>query len=179
MNPAPLMNRGIQMATKEIIIHQNAEVKHERLDNIVNLVKPIVQAKIDQEPPLSTCALVQSLNRDGSIEMWMTHPKEGHRAGWISPFCMAIPRASMLKIQGWEEEITKYGYEDDLGMFMLRYSGVRLTYASDTLCSHQWHPRFEGDQRNGGSDIYKRIRQEIEVGMRPCVANYNRPWGRL
>jgi glycosyltransferase involved in cell wall biosynthesis len=179
LNPAPLMNRGLLLATKEIVIFQNAEVKHERLDNIVNLVSPIAKAKLDQESPLSTCALVQSLNKDGSFEMWYTHNREGHRVGWISPFCQAIPRQSLLKIQGVEESFTKYGMEDDMLEFMLRYSGVQLRYVENTLCSHQWHERFSGDQNNGGPDIYKRIRTEIEIGARPCVANWNKSWGNL
>jgi len=34
-------------------------------------------------------------------------------------------------------------------------------------------------QYNGNEDIYKRIRREIEVGVRPPVANWNKPWGNL
>ena len=181
MNPSPLMNRGLLMATKDIVIFQNAEVKHDTLTCIADLVAPIAQAKIDQEPPLSTSALVQALNKDGSVEQWFTHPREGHRAGWFSPFCQALWRTSALKIQGFEEEFCRggYGFEDDMFEFMLRYSGVQLKYAEKALASHQWHIRFDGDQRNGNSDVYKRIRAEIEVGIRPCVANYNRPWGSL
>lgn len=179
MNPAPLLNRGLLMATKEIVIFQNAEVKHERQDNIVNLVTPIIQAKIDQEPSLSTSALVRSLNKDGSVEQWFCHPCDGHRAGWFSPFCQAVSRAAVMRIQGFEEEFKSYGYEDDLFEFMLRYSGARLKYVENAISSHQWHERFSGDQRNGNSDIYKRIRQEIEIGIRPCVANWNKPWGNL
>lgn len=181
LNPAPLLNRGILMAEKEILIIQNAECKHETLTCIQDLVTPIMEAKQNQEPPLSTCALVQSLNKDGSFEMWLTHPREGNRVGWISYFCQAIPRLSVMKIQGFDEEFCKggYGFEDDMFEFMLRYSGTRLSYAEKTLVSHQWHPRFEGDQRNGNEDIYKRIRREIEVGVRPPVANWNKPWGNL
>jgi len=179
MNPSTLLNRGLLMATKDIVIFQNAEVKHDTLTTIEDLVKPIVQAKIDQEPPLSTSALVQALNKDGSVEQWFTHPREGHRAGWFSPFCQAMWRSSAMKIQGFEEEFKNYGFEDDLFEFMLRYSGVQLKYAEKARASHQWHTRFDGDQRNGGSDIYKRIRAEIEIGVRPCVANYNKPWGNL
>lgn len=181
MNPAPLLNHGLLMAEKEIVIFQNAEVKHERLDNIANLVAPIAQAKIDHEPPVSTFACTQSLNKDGSFEQWFVHPKEGHRAGWMSPFCQAISRDVAMKVQGFEEEFCRggYGFEDDLWAFMLRYSGVRLSCFTNTLCSHQWHERFNGDQRNGNEDIYKRIRREVEVGIRPPVANLGKEWGRL
>ena|SRR5690348_13923961 len=181
MNPAPLLNRGLLMATKEIVIFQNAEVKYETTTGIADLVSPIVRARLDQEPMLSTSALVQSLNKDGSVEQWFTHPREGHRAGWFSPFCQALPRVAAMKIQGFEEEFCRggYGFEDDMLEFMLRYSGVQLKYAEKTVASHQWHPRFDGDQRNGNSDIYKRIRSEIEIGVRPCVANWNKPWGNL
>ena len=181
MNPAPLLNRGLLEATKEIVIFQNAEVKHDRLDNIANLVMPIVQAKLDHEPPVSTFSCVQSLNKDGSFEMWFCHPKEGHRAGWMSPFCQAVSRDVALKIRGFDQAFCKggYGFEDDLWAFMLRYSGVRLQCFTNTLCSHQWHKRFDGDQRNGNEDIYKRIRREIEVGIRPPVANIDCEWGNI
>jgi GT2 family glycosyltransferase len=179
MNPAPLLNRGLLMSEKEIVIFQNAEVKHETLTCIADLVTPIIQAQIDQESPLSTSAYVQSLNRDGSFEQWFVHSKEGHRAGWISPFCQALSRASAMKIQGFEESFKAYGYEDDLFEFMLRYSGVRIGCVKEALTSHQYHKRFEGDQRNGNEDIYKRIRREIEVGVRPPVANWGKEWGRI
>ena len=180
MNPAPLLNHGLLMAEKEIVIFQNAECRHESTSCITDLVMPIMKAKIDQEPALSTSAYVQSLNRDGSFEQWFVHSNQGARAGWISPFCQALPRATAMKIQGFEEEFCRggYGYEDDLFEFMLRYSGVRLA-CIDTLVSHMWHPRFEGDQRNGNEDIYKRIRREIEVGIRPPIANWNKPWGNI
>lgn len=179
LNPSPLLNHGLLMATKDIVIFQNAECKHETLTCIADLVMPIVQAQLDQEPVMSTSALVRSLTKSGEVEQWFTHPREGNRAGWISPFCQAVPRARALKIQGFEEEFKEYGFEDDLFEFMLRYSGTQLRYAEKTLVSHQYHERFEGDQRNSGPDIYKRIRTEIEIGIRPCVANYNRPWGNL
>lgn len=181
MNPAPLLNHGLLTATKEIVIFQNAEVKHERLDNLVNLVTPIVQAKLDHEPPLSTFACTQSLNKDGSFEQWFVHSRLGDRAGWMSPFCQAIQRDVAMKVRGFEEEFCRggYGFEDDLWAFLLRYSGVRLSCPANTLCSHQWHERFNGDQGNGNEDIYKRIRREVEVGIRPPVANWNKPWGSI
>lgn len=184
MNPAPLMNRGLLMSVDrpdQIIIFQNGECKYETLTGIADLVMPIAQARLDHEPPLSTCACVQSLNRDGSFEMWYTHPKIGHRAGWISPFCQAIPRASLMKIQGVEEAFCKggYGLEDDYLEFCLRYSGVQLKYVESVLVSHQWHSRFQGDQNNGNPDIYKQLRREVEIGERPPIANWNKPWGNL
>jgi len=181
LNPAPLLNHGLLMASKEIVIFQNAEVRHETPTCIADLVAPIMQAKADQEPPLSTSAYVQSLNKNGEFEQWFVHSKEGHRAGWVSPFCQALLRESAMKIQGFEEEFCRggYGFEDDLFEFMLRYSGVRIGCVDKTLVSHMYHTRFNGDQRNGNEDIYKRIRREIEVGVRPPVANWNRPWGNI
>ena len=181
MNPAPLLNRGLLMAEKEIVLFQNGEVKHETKTCIADLVTPIIQAKLDHEPPMSTSAHVQSLNKDGSFDQWFVHSKIGHRAGWISPFCQALPRASAMKIQGFEEAFCAggYGFEDDMFEFMLRYSGVRIGCVKEAIASHQWHVRFDGDQRNGNEDIYKRIRREIEVGVRPCIANWGKEWGRI
>lgn len=181
LNPSPLLNHGLLMATKDVVIFQNAECRHDTQTCIADLVMPIVLAKYDQEPPLSTSALVKSLTKTGEVEQWFTHPRDGARAGWFSPFCQALPRERALKIQGFEEAFCRggYGYEDDMFEFMLRYSGMQLKYAEKALVSHQWHVRFDGDQRNGNSDIYKRIRMEIETGVRPCVANYDHLWGNL
>jgi len=179
VNPAPLLNHGLLMATKDIIIFQNAECKHEKLDTIQSLVLPIVEAEQKHYPPLSTSACVQSLNRDGSFEQWLVHPTDGARAGWISYFCQAVSRASAMKVQGFEEEFKQYGYEDDMFEFMLRESGVRLSTILGTLVSHQWHPKFTGDQKNSGEGIYKRICCQVKVGERPPVANYKKPWGNL
>jgi glycosyltransferase involved in cell wall biosynthesis len=181
MNPAPLLNHGLKRATKEIVVFQNAECRHESLDCIERLVEPIVrsQGQLNWEPPLSVSACVQSLNRDGSFAEWYVHPNQGNRQGWISPFCQALPRASALNIQGFEEEFKNYGYEDDLFEFMLRESGVRLTTTLNALVSHMWHPKFTGDQRNSGEGIYKRICCQIKVGERPPIANWRREWGNI
>lgn len=175
MNPAPLLNHGLLTATKDIVIVQNAECKHETPDCIKQMAEPIAVS----QTPLSVSACVQSLNRDGSFAEWYVHPNQGARQGWISPFCQAFPRASAMKIQGFEEEFKHYGYEDDLFEFMLKETGVRLTTTLNALVSHQWHPKFTGDQKNTGEAIYKRICSEIKVGIRPPVANYKKPWGNL
>jgi GT2 family glycosyltransferase len=181
MNPAPLLNRGLLMATKEIVIFQNAECLHETPDCISELAGQIDLAKQNGEAPLSVSACVQSLDKQGNFEQWFVHSNKGERAGWISPFCQALPRASALKIQGFEEEFCRggYGYEDDLFEFMLRCTGVRLATAPSTLVSHQWHPRFEGDQHNGNECIYRRICNEIKIGVRPPIANWHREWGNI
>lgn len=179
MNPAPLLNRGIKMAVNDIIIFQNAECRHDTPTLIADLVTPIIKARAEQEPRLSTCACVRDTAENGEIGGWLTHPREGHRAGWVSYFCQAVGRESVLKIQGFEEEFKQYGFEDDMFEFMLRYSGVQIKYVEQALASHLWHPRFQGDQNNSSPEIYKRIRHEIEVGERPPVANYNRPWGNI
>ncbi|MGH7750947.1 MAG: glycosyltransferase family 2 protein, partial [Candidatus Dormibacteria bacterium] len=70
MNPAPLLNHGLLQATKDIVIFQNAEVKYETITGIADLVMPIVKAKIDQEPVLSTSAIVQCLSKTGEFEQW-------------------------------------------------------------------------------------------------------------
>jgi Glycosyl transferase family 2 len=179
MNPAPLLNHGLLMATKDIVLFQNAECRHERLDNLVNMVLPMVKAKQDQEPPISTTAYVQSLDKNGKFEQWFVHNKIGHRAGWISPFCQAEWRESAMKIKGFCTEFRGYGYDDDLHEAILRFSGVRIAFAENTLVSHMWHPRYDGDQRNGNDEIYKRIRREIEVGARPPVSNLGEGWGDI
>lgn len=175
MNPAPLLNHGLKRATKDIVIFQNAECKHETPDCIQQLAEPIAASSI----PLSVSACVQLLKRDGSFDEWYVHPNQGGRAGWISPFCQALLRTSALKIQGFEEEFKNYGYEDDLFEFMLKETSVRLTTTLNATVSHMWHPKFGGDQRNTGESIYKRICCEIKVGERPPIANWRREWGNI
>ena len=114
-----MANHGLLTATKDIVIVQNAECKHETPDCIKQMAEPIAVS----QTPLSVSACVQSLNRDGSFAEWYVHPNQGARQGWISPFCQAFPRASAMKIQGFEEEFKHYGYEDDLFEFMLKETG--------------------------------------------------------
>lgn len=177
MNPAPLLNHGLKMATKDIVIFQNAECRHDSVNCIQELVRPITESA----GWLSTSACVQALDKQGAFEQWYVHPNQGARAGWISPFCQAVPRVAAMKIQGFEQEFCKggYGYEDDLFEFMLKSVGVRFSTILGTLVTHMWHPRYLGDQRNGNQEIYKRICQEIELGLRPPVANLNRQWGNI
>jgi len=179
LNPAPLLNKGLLMTEKEIIIFQNAECKHETPTVIQDLVVPIIQAKIDQEPPLSTTAIVRSLDQHGEFEQWYCHPREGHRASWISPFCQALPRTSAMKVRGFEESFKLYGFDDDLWEYTLRASGMQIRYIEKAIVSHQYHKKFDGDHRNGNEEIYKRIRREIEAGIRPPVANWNKEWGNI
>jgi glycosyltransferase involved in cell wall biosynthesis len=175
MNPAPLLNRGLQMATKEIVIFQNAECRHDSENCIEKLVTPIAES-VDW---LSTSACVQSLDKQGAFEQWYVHPNQGARAGWISPFCQAVPRAAAMKIQGFEEGFKGYGYEDDLFEFMLKSVGVRFSTILGTLVTHMWHPRYNGDQNNGNREYFKSFCAGIEVGAIQPAANLNKSWGNI
>lgn len=179
VNPAPLLNHAIKMAEKEILLIQNAECCHDTPTVIEDLVAPIMSAKELGGPVTSTVALVRALNQDGSFEQWYSHPTIGSRARWISYFCQAVPRSAVLKIQGFEESFTGYGFEDDMFEFMLRSIGVDLRYATDALVTHQWHPKFTGDENNGGKERFKALCDEINIGIRPPIANWNKAWGHI
>src|ERR1700691_3776927 len=102
----------------------------------MNLVAPLVET-----PSAVRSACVKAMNQDGSFQEWYSHPTEGRRAGWIVNFCLAISRRILLEIQGFEESIEKYGYEDDMLMFCLRKKSSNVGYVDNVVVEHQWHDR--------------------------------------
>ncbi len=174
-NPAPLLNRGIQMATGEVLIFQNAECKHEPgTDVIARLV-----AEVDADPMVSAVPLVQALDRNGKFEGWLMHPTDIERAGWISYFCQAVRREPVIVMRGFDERYQGYGFEDDSFEFRLRKSGIRFKYVENALVSHQWHPRhvYTGAEKFN-ERIFVEDCKRIEAGG-SVVANEGREWGRI
>lgn len=171
-NPAPLLNKGIQMAKGDILIFQNAECKHEN-----NVIERLV-AEVDADPMVSPVPLVQALHPDGSFKRWLMHPTDIERAGWISYFCQAVRREEVWKIQGFDEIFFRYGQEDDMFEFRLRHNGVKFKYVEEALVSHQWHKEYHytgGEQ--AGEDVRIAKQQAVLSGAEPNIANYGKVWG--
>jgi glycosyltransferase involved in cell wall biosynthesis len=179
-NPARIHNIGIRAATKDIVILQGAEVKYTGTNDIANLTAPLVE---DRYAVRSAC--VRAMDHLGGFEEWYSHPTEGRRAGWIVNFCLAVHRNLLLQIQGFEESITGYGYEDDFLMFCLRKAGGRVDYVTTVTAEHQWHDRssyvfYEGFT-GAGSPGHVRLEQlfaDVQSGAIPPVANVGKDWGR-
>jgi GT2 family glycosyltransferase len=173
-NPAPLLNRGIQMATGDILLFQNAECKHEGTNVIERLV-----AEVDADPMVSAVPLVQSLGRTGKFEGWLMHPTDTERAGWMSYFCQAVRREPVIAMRGFDERYRGYGFEDDSFEFRLRKSGIKFKYVENALVSHQWHPRYVYTGVEKFNEIvFQTDCARIEAGG-SVVANEGIEWGRL
>jgi hypothetical protein len=173
-NPAPLLNRGIQMATGDVLIFQNAECKHEGTNVIERLV-----AEVDADPMVSAVPLVQALNKNGKFESWLMHPTDTERAGWISYFCQAVRREPVIAMRGFDEKYRGYAFEDDSFEFRLRKSGIRFKYCEDLLVSHQWHERYHytGIEKFNEKIFFDDCKR-IEAGG-SVVANQNVEWGQI
>lgn len=179
-NPARAHNLGIRAAQNDIVILQGAEVKYLNPTDVSKLVAPILE-----DPSLITSPCVQNLRQDGTMEEWYVHPTEGRRAGWIVNFCLAMTRERLLQIQGFDEGFEGYGYEDDYLTFCLRKNGGNIIFVPEVVVAHQWHDRSKYVFYPGFTGIDSPqyaygdgLRNRVEAGLQPAIANLGREWGR-
>jgi GT2 family glycosyltransferase len=173
-NPSRVHNIGIRNATGEVIVLQGGEVMYESApDGLSDLVEPVLA-----DSKVATTPIVRALGPDGKPTEILCAP-DGPRGGWIINFCLAVHRAALYKVGGFEEGYTGYGFEDDQLMYSLRKIGVSTKYV-DVLVSHQHHERTNYLFENpfGRAQLETFIRQ-VEHEGRPAVANIGRDWGRL
>lgn len=175
-NPSRVHNIGIQRATGRVVILQGGEVLFNTRPNaIADLTAPVLA-----NPNVATSPIVQALGVDGRILETLSAPSGCPRAGWIINFCLAVDRSKLLKIGGFEESYTGYGFEDDQLMFSLRREGVIPRYVENVIASHQWHERTNYDFSSpGGRSQFDAFIHQVETEGRPPVANIGREWGKL
>ena len=162
-NPSRVHNIGIRRATGSIVILQGGEVKYDTPTGVLAMIAPVIY-----DGMTSTFALVKSLDEKGNFAEWYSHPREGERAGWKINFCQAVRRDALLTIGGFDETFAGYGGEDNDFEERLQMVGIKLQYAEQAMCSHQWHPRMGYGSIDfcGGS----------RVGYQ---ANVGKEWGKL
>lgn len=129
MNPAPLLNEGIDRARGEILILQNPECVHITPDTIKRLTEGLTEDEV-------RFASVMALKQDGSPDNWYCHP-EHRMVPWF--FCGALHKSLALKAGKFNESFTGYGGEDVDFAQQLSVAGARFVWCDDILVHHQWH----------------------------------------
>ena len=68
------------------------------------------------------------------------HPKPLDPAMALNTFC-AIPLSALAAVDGWDEALVGYGYEDMEFGARLRRNGTAAVYLADAVGFHLWHPK--------------------------------------
>lgn len=173
-NPAIPKNIGIQKATGDILIIQCAEVAYTKDTDIENLVRPV-----EQDPTVSSFALVKALNEDGSFHQWYAGPDRAPL--WFLDFCQAVRREAVVNIGGFNQDYISYGYDDDCFAFRLQAAGIKYQWAQDVVCHHQWHEINEKDVKlcDFGKQLLAQTIFEIENKKRGPEVNVGKNWGDI
>lgn len=131
LNPAPLWNHALDMASGDVLIIQNSECRHV---NDCNYVVGSLSKVPKGEAWFASC---ESLNKDGSFHMWYTHPE--HRTVPYF-FCGSINRDDMVR---WDEDFKNEGYEDVALAESLKRKGIkfRWLYPEEAHVQHLWHQK--------------------------------------
>jgi len=161
-NPSRSLNVGIRAATGDIVILQNAECKHVGKQVITDLVDRVTD---------TNCVFthVMSINQDGSMGICYCGP-ENPRPYF---FCGAIRREWFIKLRGFDEDYTGYGWEDNDMADRLSRSGVSFEF-TDIEVHHQWHPPAGEQHGMEEGRIMFETKRQTDV-----VRNLGREWGQV
>lgn len=157
-NQAPVINKGLRAATGDVVILQNAECMHQG-----NVIEALASSVHHDNAVFASCA---ALDPKGGFWQWYCHPQHCRRPYF---FCGAMTRANFLRLGGFEESFTAYGFEDDDFAERQLMAGITHTFSSARV-DHQWHPPFTGAL---DPTHFAQVRRE-RVGY---VANVGREWG--
>ena len=165
-----LRNEGLREASHDIVIFQDAEVKHDT--NVIGELAEVVAGR----QRLLLQATLKYMKEDGSF-WWRSHPVHDPcpGAGWRhigSANC--IQKATVRAMGGFEELFAGYGYDDDYFYYQLVKNDIALQVTPDVVCTHQWHTGIPFDHPTGHANraIIQRLMHERESGLRPSTANY-------
>ena len=163
-----LRNIGIRAAQNDVIIFQDAEVRH---DN--DVIEEIATAVIDQ-PTLLVNTKMKMMAEDGVKWHWRSHPTEPPCPQWMhvgSP--NAIRRDFITRMGGFEELFAGYGYDDDYFFYQIRKNGT-TRFSDQAEATHLWHVGVPFDYPTGQANraICSRLLHETQAGLRPPTANY-------
>jgi GT2 family glycosyltransferase len=170
-NCAPLLNKGIREACGEVVVLQNAEVRHESPDVIARLVAPHRLCG-----HRAVFASVQMLDAGGCPWYWGSHPVHAGPSPYF--YCGSARREVLLAIGGLDEDFKYWGAEDDDLALRLRMAGVDFIFDADAVVSHQFHaPSEYGREHN--TELWKAKYEDLRTGRASFVANAGREWGLL
>lgn len=122
-------NVGVQYASGDIVILQNAECKHVDPNTIEKLANSVKANN-------AVFARVIGLRADGTEE-WVMCGTESQRPFF---FCGAIKKSWFTRLHGMDEDYPTGGYDDNDFADRLRKEGVQFVF-SNTIVHHLYHPR--------------------------------------
>lgn len=143
-NQAVPLNMGIEAATGEIIILQNAECVH-----VGKVIAPLVESVAPKTAVFARCI---SLNKDGS------HGQDYCSTNNPRPFffCGAFLKEGFPRF---DEGYAGYGYEDEDMARQLEQMGYTFLWCDDFVVHHQWHPSlWHGDKLGAEMEAANRER---------------------
>lgn len=173
-NPARPNNVGIRMAKGEVIILQNAEVKH-GAGEVIQKLKDLCGSNN------AVFAQVEVLNEYGTGKSFYVHRSpvvgQGPRPFF---FCGALRREWFEKLRGFDEDYQYYGYDDVDFADRLTAAGVTFDFTGIEV-QHQWHPvsYHHDDPHNMIPALtYQRKTHAMKEGTIGIERNLDREWGQ-
>lgn len=165
-----LRNRGIAATAHDILIFQDAEVKHD-----TQVVAELAAQVVDNPKVLVNCSMKMEDDEAGTTWHWRSHPTEPPTPCWAhigTPNC--IQKATLLAMGGFEETMAGYGYDDDYFFYQIRRNGIEVRMTADSVATHQWHTNGSYDYPSGRANraLCARLNHETNKGLRPPIANY-------
>jgi glycosyltransferase involved in cell wall biosynthesis len=171
-NPARPNNAGIRQAQGDIIILQNAEVKHGANQEVIQRMSQLVGTSN------AVFSQVEALNEYGMGKDWYVHPVNNPRPFF---FCGALRKDIFEGLRGFDEDYQYYGFDDNDFADRLKSIGIKFDF-TDIQTQHQWHPSSydAADPHNAIPALtYHRKTNEMKAGTITAVRNLGREWGAL
>jgi glycosyltransferase involved in cell wall biosynthesis len=168
-NPARPNNVGIRMAKGDIIILQNAEVKH-----CGEVIRQMAQLTGSSN---AVFAQVEALDEYGMGKSFYVHARHNPRPFF---FCGALRREVFERLRGFDEDYQYYGFDDNDFADRLTAAGIAFDF-TDIKTQHQWHPTsYNASDRNNQIPAltYARKTAEMKAGKIGIERNLGKEWGQ-
>jgi len=172
MNPTYPNNVGVRVATGDILILNSGDVRHLGIDTITELTKPIIE-----NPKAWTFATVVAETSPDSTDLVELVSPGAPRPFW---FLCALKRQCIFDINGFDEEYTRAGYDDnDVADRLIK--GLKLTpvYLETATALHQWHASPAPNEYAEMRALYNQKTADWNAGKINHIRNIGRDWGKI
>lgn len=172
-NPARPNNVGVRMAKGDIIVLQNAEVRHSR-----EVIQRLSEQCGTMNAVFAQVAVLDQYGQSNSENRWYCHRTFSPRPFF---FCGALRREWFEKLRGFDEDYQYYGMDDVDFADRLAKCGVEFHFTNIEV-EHQWHGcSFNSSDAKNNIPVmtYARKTQEMADGKIGVERNLGREWGAL
>jgi predicted glycosyltransferase involved in capsule biosynthesis len=175
-NVAYPRNVGIHLAQAPVVMFTDADVLHVS-ETLAQHVAHHRQAQglmvfsycrdCDPEIPLDSECLKAALHDERFALRMAAH------TNWFGGMCCSVQRADLLRLRGFEESFTRWGYEDYDFARRFQRMGGRIVRDDAIQALHQVHPtRMQGAR-------FMKLYAGLRLLLRVQTANRGGDWGRL